>query len=167
MTIGGNLFCENRKNPVQLADFSMGGLVIRNYLGQQCFEVYDLFKLPALFEFDYIFVRSLSLYNTKDIEQIQNTTETLMTHLKKNGLFIFCYNVNFNIKKQSDHWKFHNLDDINYYFSNYQSKVIYFSSKLDCILLGKFSFNKIFSYINMFASKLLGLGGEIVCFIKK
>jgi 2-polyprenyl-3-methyl-5-hydroxy-6-metoxy-1,4-benzoquinol methylase len=130
------------------------------------FEVVNAFDLPESCKFDCVFTRSLSLYNTDNIDQIRNVTKHLMRHLKKHGVFIFCYNVNFNKKKQSVTWRPHTLDQIKLYFSEYREKEIYFCSKLDCLLFGRLAFNSLFSTINVAASSLLGLGGEIVCFIK-
>lgn len=131
------------------------------------FMVCDAFEIPVSTKFDYILCRGLSLYNTNNVQQIHNITEKLMNHLKKDGVFIFLYHSNFNKKKQSDSWRCHSLDEISQYFSDYNNKTIYFTSKVDCFLFGKFAFNNFFSNINSLASKILGLGGEIVCFIKK
>jgi len=130
------------------------------------FMICDAFEIPVKTKFDCVFARSLSIYNTDNIKQIQTITKTLMEHIKADGLFIFCYNANFN-KIKSDVWRCHSLDQVKRFFSDYQNKEIYFSSKIDCLIFRKFAFNKVFSYINVFASRILGLGGEIVCIIKK
>lgn len=131
------------------------------------FIVGDAFNAPVLIEFDCVFARALSLYNTDNVEQIRSITRILMEHVKPNGLFIFLYSTNFHSRKWSDTWRHHNLDDIMHFFSDYQDKLVYFSSKVDCLLFGKLAFNKVFSYMNMFASRIFGLGGELVCFIRK
>jgi SAM-dependent methyltransferase len=131
------------------------------------FMVCDAFAIPVSTKFDCVFARSLSLYNTDNVEQIRRITRILMEHLRKDGIFVFCYHANFNKKKQVDSFRCHTLEEIRQYFSDYQNKEIFFSSKVDCLVFGKLAFNKIFSYINVFASRILGLGGEIVCFIKK
>lgn len=130
------------------------------------FEVINAYRIPESYKFDCVFTRSLSLYNTDDLQQIRDITKHLIGHLKKNGVFIFCYNVNFNKKKQSTTWRPHSLEEIELYFSEYPDKEIYFCSKVDCLLFGRFAFNSLFSTINVVASSLLGLGGEIVCIIK-
>lgn len=131
------------------------------------FAVCDAFKLPASTEFDCIFTRSLSLYNTDCIEQIREITRRLMDHVTPDGLFIFSYNQNFSKKKKMDEWKVHSLRNMKLYFSEYQNRKIYFSSKADGLLFGKWAFNPLFSQINICASRYFGLGGEMVCFIKK
>jgi len=131
------------------------------------FVVGDVFAIPVSTQFDGVFTRSLSLYNTDHIEQIQNITRKLMGHIKQNGCFIFCYNANFNLKKQQETWKNHTLDEVESFFIDYPDRVIYFTSKVDCLMFGSFAFNKVFTHINRLASKLLGWGGEIICFIRK
>jgi len=140
----------------------------QHYVGEGLsFAVCNAYAIPVSTKYDCVFLRSFSLYNTQNIDQIRDITKHLFGYLKKDGLFIFCYNVNYSKKKQSDKWRFHGLNDIKQYFSTYKNKKIYFTSKVDCLILGKFAFNKVFSYINIIASKIFGLGGEIVCIIKK
>jgi 2-polyprenyl-3-methyl-5-hydroxy-6-metoxy-1,4-benzoquinol methylase len=131
------------------------------------FVVGDALEIPVSMKFDCVFTRSLSLYNTDRLEQIRSTTDKLMAHLKENGLFILTYNAIFSRKKQVESWRHHTLKDMRRYFSPYQNKAIYFSSKVDCLVFGRRAFNPVFSQINICASRCFKLGGEIVCFIRK
>jgi SAM-dependent methyltransferase len=129
------------------------------------FAVSDALAIPGN-QFDCVFARSLSLYNTLDVGRIRTVTKELMDRVQSGGLLIFSYNANFKKKKQKATWRVHTLREIRSYFAEYPSEA-YFTSKIDCLLFGRFGFNRGFSYLNMLASRLLGLGGEMVCFVRK
>lgn len=116
--------------------------------------------------FDCIFVRSCSLYNTETFRRQDDTTKTLLKHLKTGGTFIFVYNSNLSTKT-SPKWRYHSLDDVRDHFSAHPSAKVFFLSKLTTYLFRAHSFTRLVGQFNANLSKVSGLGGDIVCIFRK
>jgi SAM-dependent methyltransferase len=131
------------------------------------FIVGDAQSIPVADKFDCVFVRSCSLYNSEDFPNIQDTTDYLLNYVKDGGIFIFTYFTRLYSSDKGGSWYHHSYNDVKRHFSKYRNTKIFFISKLDTILLNNFAFNSIISRLNLFIFKLFGLGGDLVCIIKK
>jgi SAM-dependent methyltransferase len=116
--------------------------------------------------FDCVFVRSCSLYNTETFPVRSDITQNLLHLLKENGALIFIYNSNCSSKKSLT-WRYHSLRDVKEHFSHYPDAQIFFINRLTSFLLRRYSFSRSITRLNILLSSALGIGGEIVCILKK
>jgi len=131
------------------------------------FQIIDILDLPLSMNFDCIFIRSCSLYNSDNFSIDSQITDELIRHVKKDGTFLFVYNTNFSSSKKTKTWKYHTLDDFKNHFSKYYNAKFFFINKFDTIIFRKYAFNFIFSKLNIFLSKYFSIGGEIIVILKK
>lgn len=144
---------------IQMAQTNYGYLGIEFITG-------DIAEMPSS-QFDCVFTRSCSIYNTDDFPMNHQFTERLLQFTKKGGFFIFSYNTNFSPKKKSQTWRYHTLNDVQQHFSSYPCKEIFFITKIDTVLIRKFAFKPSVTKLNIAFSKVFGVGGDIVCIIQK
>jgi SAM-dependent methyltransferase len=117
-------------------------------------------------QFDCIFVRSCSLYNTPAFSWQNVTTNHLLRHLKAGGTFIFVYNSNFS-SRVGRTWRYHSLNEVRQHFSGYSQAQVFFLNKLTTYLLRTHSFTPFVKQFNVFLSKASGIGGDIICILRK
>ena len=130
------------------------------------FAVEDIYTATYRKPFDCVFVRSCSLYNTDAFPLRRDITQNLLRLLKEGGTLIFMYNSNFSSKK-SPTWRYHSLGDVKEHFSNWPEVQMFFMNKFTSFLVRKYSFSKSITRLNVLLSSALGIGGEIVCVLKK
>lgn len=131
------------------------------------FIIGDIMNLNFKRKFDCVFTRSFSLYNTHDFPMKHDVTDILLSHVKNGGTFIFAYNTKLSKSKESKYWIYHTFNDVKKHFSCYGNPKIFFINKVDAIMMRKFAFNVLITKINILISKALGLGGDLVCILKK
>lgn len=131
------------------------------------FEVGDALSLTREVEFDAVFVRGLSLYNSTNLEQTHKITQTLLHYLKPDGVLIFAYGTNLSPRRKKESWIHHSLADAKKYFSSYPGARIYFSFRAETLLLRTWAFSTVFTSVFAVVSRLCGLGGELVGFIPR
>jgi SAM-dependent methyltransferase len=117
-------------------------------------------------QFDCVFVRSCSLYNTDDFSLQTDVTDNLLRHLKVGGTFIFAYNSTFSARP-SPTWRYHSFKDVRRHFSKYPNADVFFLNKVTTCLLRTCSFTPLVTRFNILLSEALGMGGELVCIFKK
>jgi SAM-dependent methyltransferase len=117
-------------------------------------------------QFDCVFVRSCTLYNTPAFSQQNETTNILLRHLKLQGKFIFAYNTNFSAKVCRT-WRYHSLDEVRKHFSGYSNAQVFFLNKITTYLLRAYSFTPFVEQFNVLLSKASGLGGDVICILRK
>jgi SAM-dependent methyltransferase len=117
-------------------------------------------------QFDCIFVRSCSLHNTQAFPRQNETTRSLFNHLKSGGSFIFAYNSNFS-SKVSRTWRYHSLEDVQQHFSGYSDVHVFFLNKVMTYLLRTHSFTPFVKRLNVLLSKASGMGGDLICIVRK
>lgn len=117
-------------------------------------------------QFDCIFIRSCSLYNTDRFPGQNETTNRLLKHLKTGGIFIFAYNSNFS-SKSSPKWRYHSIEDVRMHFSDYFNAQVFFLNKITTYLLRAHSFNPSVTHFNALLSNVSGLGGDLICIFEK
>jgi SAM-dependent methyltransferase len=130
------------------------------------FSVSDIQEVTFPKQFDCVFVRSCSLYNTDTFPSQPETTDRLLTHLKPGGSFIFVYNTNFS-SRVSQRWRYHSLEDVTWHFKDYSNARVFFLNKFTTYLLRRLSFTNPAKQLNIALSKLLGVGGDIICVLQK
>jgi SAM-dependent methyltransferase len=131
------------------------------------FLIGDVKSMPFSTAFECVFVRSCSIYNKNEFSQDNNFTKYLLNYVVKDGYFIFIYNTNFSSSKESKNWKYHSYCDLKEHFSGYKNADFFFISKIDTFIANKCAFSKLFTNINIIASYISGMGGDLVCIIKK
>lgn len=130
------------------------------------FFVSDLENPPISEKVDCVFVRSCSLHNTAGLGDGLGVTRKLLVPLRPRGVLLFAYNT--NLSQAADGWANHNLADVRSHFHRCGMNVqLYFINKLDTLLTGRYSFNKVFTAINAFTCKMTGLSGEVVVIFRK
>lgn len=141
------------------AQIDYGALGIKFQLG-------DVLSTPFSAQFDCVFLRSCSLYNTTDFPTRSDITSMLLRHVKQGGYFIFVYNTKFNYSKNNDSWCYHSLYDMIKHFAPYADPKIYFINRIDTLLLGKLAYNIFLTHLNILLSKCTGLGGDLICILR-
>ena len=132
------------------------------------FIVGDIQTIPFISkEFDCVFIRSCSFYNTDDFSLKNHITDYLLSFVRDGGIFIFLYNTNLGLFKKSTSWRFHTLCDAEKHFSLYPNTRIFLVNKVDTILMKKYTFNPILTKLNTYISNAFGLGCELVCVYRK
>lgn len=131
------------------------------------FVVGDVRTIPLAMKYDCVFTRACSLYNIKDFPMSPAITDGLLGYVKDDGVFIFAYNTKLNPMQKSKSWMYHTLSDVERHFSRYPMVKIYVVNRLDMLLIGKYAFNSLFTRLNVFMSKTLGLGVEFICVVRK
>lgn len=130
------------------------------------FAVADIENATFPEQFDCVFVRSCTLYNTPAFSRQNGTTNSLLRHLKLRGNFIFAYNSNFS-SKACRTWRYHSLDEVRKHFSGYSNAQVFFLNKLTTYLLRAYSFTPLVKEFNVLLSKASGLGGDVICILRK
>jgi SAM-dependent methyltransferase len=131
------------------------------------FEVGDVLSLQREAHYDCVFVRGLSLYNSAEFRRTRSTTDVLLTYLKPGGILIFDYHSKLCPRKKSETWIFHSLSDVTEHFSAYPSAKIYFSLRIETLLLGAWSFSTPFKMLAALISRYTGVGGEIIVLVRR
>lgn len=131
------------------------------------FLVSDILSDPFAIKFDCVFTRSCSLYNDDDFIINHKITDSLLRQVKDGGTFIFAYNTKLNHTPKNKTWRYHSYSDVEQHFSRYTNKKIFFISRMGAILLRKFAFNPVLTKLNMLMSRVFGVGGDLVCILKK
>jgi SAM-dependent methyltransferase len=129
------------------------------------FAVSDIQTATFSEAFDCIFVRSCSLYNTDTFAIDTQITDKLLGYLRVDGVFIFVYNSSM-FSKPSAKWRYHSLDDMRSHFRRYPCAQMFFLNKITPFLLHKYSFTSINTHFSVFLSRVLGMGGDLVCVLK-
>jgi SAM-dependent methyltransferase len=162
------LFCKHGMK-VHGIDLSEKGVrTAENLYGQFgiTFAVSDIQMATFPEQFDCIFVRSCSLYNTDDFPLRCGVTDKLLKHLKTGGTFIFAYNSNFS-RKASPKWRYHSFEDTRRHFRGYPDARVFFLSKITTYIMRQYSISPLATRLNAFLSRVSGKGGELVCILKK
>jgi SAM-dependent methyltransferase len=130
------------------------------------FSVADIETTTFPDQFDCVFVRSCSLYNNEGFPGNDEVTSKLLRYLRPSGIFIFVYNSNFS-SKNSQAWRYHSWNDLKRHFRKYQKAEFYFSIKIDTWLLRKYAFSWPITRLNILISQTMGIGGDLICVLKK
>ena len=128
------------------------------------FEVGDVRTLNYDQEFDAVFCRSCSLYNSPDFATNRQLTDALLNYVRPGGTLIFDYYS--KPGRISAGWRNHSFQDIKSHFSVYPDAELYFSLRLDALMLGRFAFTPLVTRFALLASRWAPVGGELVAFVR-
>jgi SAM-dependent methyltransferase len=131
------------------------------------FEIGDILELGWRNEFDCVFTRSCSLYNSAEFERKHAVTDQLLTYLRPGGILIFDYYSKLGAKAQSQEWIYHSLASAQRHFSHYPGAEVYFSLRIETIFLGRLAFSRQVSRVCDCLSRRMGIGGELVALLRK
>ncbi len=145
---------------IRAACKSYGGSDIRFIVG-------DINTFPVGDAFDCVFVRSFSLYNVEDFSRSHSVTDRLMRYVKPRGALIFAYNTNLKFANSDGPWRYHTLKQARQHFASYPNVRCFFTLKIDTLILRRLAFNPLVSIVNSILSRALGIGGDIVCIVRK
>lgn len=131
------------------------------------FVVADAMHIPFSQRFDCVFTRSLSLYNSDRFPFDSSVTDALFPSVTPGGCLIFLYNTKLGNSKVNSSWRYHSLADAQNHFAAYPSFKLFFVTKIDTVVWGKRAFSARFTDVNSFISRRFGVGGDLVCLIRK
>lgn len=127
----------------------------------------DIRRLELEGQFDCVFTRSCSLFNSQAFDEFHETTDRLLTYVKPGGILIFDYYTKLNRQKTSRSWIYHSLAVTVKHFSHYPQAEVFFSLRFDAIAFGSLAFTYPVTRINAVLSRYTGVGGELVALVKK
>jgi SAM-dependent methyltransferase len=131
------------------------------------FEVGDVMSLPYKNTFDCVFVRSCSLYNSGDFEAKREVTDVFLGYLKEGGVLIFDYYSKLSPCKRSVTWRYLSFASVKRHFSCYPESRVFFSLRLDAILLNSLALSLPITRVAVLASWGTGIGGELLAIVRK
>jgi SAM-dependent methyltransferase len=129
------------------------------------FNVGDVCRLAYTNEFDCVYSRSCSLYNRDNFAEDRSVSDALLKYVKPGGVLIFDYYTNLCPRKKSSAWLYHSVAAARKHFSHYPGGEVYFSLRVDTLLLGSRSFSM--SALNIVAGRFTGIGGDLVAIVPK
>src|SRR5207302_4426792 len=113
------------------------------------------------------FTRSCSLYNSREFERKHEVTEQLLNYLRPGGILIFDYYSRLGATEQSQEWIYHSLANVQNHFSRYPGAEVYFSLRMETMLLGRLAFSQQVARICAWLSLRTGVGGELIAIVPK
>jgi SAM-dependent methyltransferase len=131
------------------------------------FEVGDILELRWGNEFDCVFSRSCSLYNSENFETEYEVTDTLLSYVRPGGILIFDYYSRLGGREKTKDWIYHSLDSVRKHFSRYPGAQVYFSPRIETMILGRFAFSQQVADACAWLSLRTGMGGELIAFVPK
>jgi SAM-dependent methyltransferase len=129
------------------------------------FEVGDAMSLPYKNAFDCVFLRSCSLYNSEDFETNREFTDILLGYAKQGGVLIFDYYSRLRPPKNNGSWRHHSFHAVKNHFSRWPQARIYFSLRLDAIVLNTLALSSPVTWLALLANRSTGIGGELVAIV--
>lgn len=163
------LFAEHGINAVGVDVSAVGVSAARQ--ASRCFgvifEVGNILELRWRNEFDCVFTRSCSLYNSREFEIKHGVTDQLLSYLRPGGILIFDYYSKLGAKEQSQEWIYHSLASVQNHFSRYPGAEVYFSLRIETMLFGKLAFSREVSRVCVCLSRMTGIGGELIALVRK
>jgi SAM-dependent methyltransferase len=131
------------------------------------FEIGDAMGLSYNNAFDCVFVRSCSLYNSPDFEENRLATKVFLGYVKPGGVLVFDYNSKLCPRKSSQTWRYHSLAAVKKHFSCYPDAGVYFSTRLEAILLKHLALSLPMTRLAILSNWMTGIGGELVAIVRK
>jgi SAM-dependent methyltransferase len=131
------------------------------------FEVGDVLELGWTNQFDCVFTRSCSLYNSEEFETKREVTNQLLSYLRPGGILIFDYYSKLGATEQSQEWIYHSLASVQNHFSRYLGAEVYFSLRIETMFLRRLTFSPQVTRVCTWLSRRMGLGGELVVLLRK
>ena len=131
------------------------------------YAVGDIQCLEFAKQFDCVFTRSCSLFNSAGFSSLQDVTNTLMSYIRPGGVLIFDYYTKLSPWKNSSSWIYHSLQVVREHFSHYSQAEILFSLRVESIVFGSLALTSPLSAISAAVSHCTGVGGELLALVRK
>jgi 2-polyprenyl-3-methyl-5-hydroxy-6-metoxy-1,4-benzoquinol methylase len=129
------------------------------------FEVGDVLSLQDERQFDCVFARSLSAYNSDTFAHDSSVTKALLGHVKIGGILIFDYHT--KLRRKSELWRHHSLAEAKMHFAAFPGARVYFSLRLETLLLGRWALSSVGTQLSSFVSRVTGFGGELIAIVPR
>jgi len=136
------------------------------FLGAR-FIVADATRTPFGEQFDCVFTRSLSLYNSATFSSDSTVTDVLLYSVKENGCLLFLYNTNLARTQLHGSWRYHSLENVREHFSTFRNPQIFLVNRLHASFVGKRAFSNLSTRLNSFISSRFDIGADLVCILRK
>jgi len=164
-----NLFAENGlvATGVDISEVGIAAATSAYTCSGARFASGDIRRLGWKDKFDCVFTRSCSLYNSDIFQEDHETTDALIDYVCKGGCLCFSYYSRLGHPNRSKGWIYHSIDDVRRHFAPYRGAEVYFSLRIETVLLGKFAFTRKVSRLCEQISGVTGRGGELVVFLRK
>ena len=127
----------------------------------------DIRKIDLKEEFDCVFTRSCSLYNTDEFAVRSEVSEDLMKVVKPGGLLVFDYYSRPCSSEKGSAWRYHSFEDVQSHFSGMGEVQCFFSSRVDTVLFGSFALSRQMTKLNLLVARRIGIGGELLAMVRK
>jgi SAM-dependent methyltransferase len=111
---------------------------------------------------DAVFVRSCSLYNAEALEP--SVTDKFISYLTPGGVLIWAYAS--RGQAISGDWKHHALWQARAHFAKYPSARVYFSLRMETLLLGRWAFSPLITELAWAFSRFFHCGGDLIALVK-
>lgn len=131
------------------------------------FELGDILELGWRNEFDCVFTRSCSLYNSKEFEKEHGVTDRLLRYVRPGGVLIFDYYSKLGGKEKPQQWIYHSLATVRNHFFRYPGAEVYFSLRFDTMIFGKLALARRVTRASARLSQWMGIGGELIALVRK
>lgn len=120
------------------------------------FEWQDATRIEFRKEYDLLFVKGLTLFNTTDYEKVQRLVSSWKYGLSKNGIIAIQSRTDFS-QKSPTNWYYHNFSEIErmYRVQDFDIKIIFMYSKLQYIFLIPFPGKLLPKIISWISQKVL------------
>jgi SAM-dependent methyltransferase len=132
-----------------------------------CYVVGDIRTPDLARQFDCVFTRSCSLFNSEAFGELQEVTDAFLTHVRPGGIFIFDYYTKLSPREASPSWIYHSLAAADKHFSKYPRAQVFFSLRFDAIALGSLALTPWSTKIAAIVSQRTGIGGELLALVRK
>jgi 2-polyprenyl-3-methyl-5-hydroxy-6-metoxy-1,4-benzoquinol methylase len=131
------------------------------------FKVGNVLQLECRNEFDCVFSRSCSLYNSEDFETKHGVTDRLLTYVRPGGILIFDYYSRLDGNRKPKQWIYHSLGSVQKHFSRYAGTEVYFSLRFDALFLANLALTRPVTTLTAQLSRRTGIGGELLALVRK
>jgi SAM-dependent methyltransferase len=122
----------------------------------------DCFAEPS---FSAIFCRSFSPYNTDEFGANSEITRQLLRLIRPGGCLVWCYASRL-FPEAGQKWRWHTVRETQQHFSSFDANV-YFTLRLECRILGRYSFSRPMTWLAEKACRCFRFGGELVAIVRK
>jgi SAM-dependent methyltransferase len=130
------------------------------------FQVADIHTARFPIQFDCVFARGCSLFNVDSFPSDDSATRKLLRHVKPGGVYVFASTSRFS-GRASPNWRYHSLRDAAEHFRTFRCTEVFFSTRIDTLLLRKYAFNGLVTRLNVLLSSVGGIGGDLICVYRK
>lgn len=128
------------------------------------FQVANALRLEAR-GIDAIWVRSCSLDNQPSFAHDTAVTDQILSYLKPGGVLLWAYAT--HAGASSSEWRQHSLKEARTHFAKYPGARVYFSLRLETLLLGWWAFSPFMTEVAWTLSRVFRCGGDLIALVTR